>query len=353
MFKHLVISGGSVWGFYAYGAIREAYKTGYIQKGNLKSIYGTSVGALIGAFLCLGMDFEMIDDYLIRRPWRQVLQQSTHNLFTMYQSRGIIDGSFFNTFFEPMFKSVDFDLSLTMKQLYDHSGIDLHMYTLELNEFVQQDISHRTHPDWRVVDAVRASCSLPMIFCPLVQENKCWIDGAVKCNYPVKDAKKQIIEEYGETEIDAILGISLGNIAKSSKNANTNTNTNTNTTINTDADAFTDDACVETEKKVDEKSSYIDFATVLFIQIFKHSMFYNDIGLLPNEIMFYEMEIGYDIIMAIASNQEERRKLVEEGGSKFREQYCITRQNPVDLSLNINSGLNVEESPVLDVASSL
>jgi len=318
MFRHLVISGGSVWGFYAYGAIKEAYKTGRIQQSTLKSIYGTSVGALIGAFLCLNIDFEKIDDYLIRRPWQQVLQQSTHNLFTMYQSRGIIDGSFFDSFFCPLFKSVDFDLSLTMQELYDYSGIELHMYAVELNEFIEYDISHKTHPDWKVVDAVRASCSLPMVFTPLVQNDKCWIDGAVKCNYPVKNAVKQITEDYGSEELDAVLGISLGNI--NVENVHT-----------------------ENEKKVSETSSFIDFATILFIQIFNHSMFHNDVGIIPNEIMFYEMEMGYDIIMKIASNQEKRRELVEHGGKEFLKKYPI---HPVQ-----EDSVQVSESDLCDLKS--
>jgi predicted acylesterase/phospholipase RssA len=39
---------------------------------NIKSIYGTSMGAIIGTILVLNYDWETIDDYLIKRPWNNI-----------------------------------------------------------------------------------------------------------------------------------------------------------------------------------------------------------------------------------------------------------------------------------------
>jgi predicted acylesterase/phospholipase RssA len=40
------------------------------------------------------------------------------------------------------------------------------MYTTELNTFKMVDISYKTHPEWKVIDAVYASCCLPVLFVP-------------------------------------------------------------------------------------------------------------------------------------------------------------------------------------------
>jgi predicted acylesterase/phospholipase RssA len=39
--EHLVISGGCVWGFYEYGALKELHHRNFWNINNIQSIYGT------------------------------------------------------------------------------------------------------------------------------------------------------------------------------------------------------------------------------------------------------------------------------------------------------------------------
>jgi predicted acylesterase/phospholipase RssA len=47
------------------------------------------------------------------------------------------------------------------------------------------ELSHLTHPDLSLLEALTMSSALPGIFMPVIKENKCYVDGGVMCNLPI------------------------------------------------------------------------------------------------------------------------------------------------------------------------
>ena len=84
-----------------------------------------------------------------------------------------------------MLVAKDLTLNVTLQEFYDFCKIDLHIFTFELNEFKTVELSHTSHPDMLLVDALTMSSSLPGIFIPTIKDNKCYIDGGVIDNYPL------------------------------------------------------------------------------------------------------------------------------------------------------------------------
>ena len=68
--KNIVIPGGGALGFQYLGALQKLEKENFWKIENIESIYGTSVGAIIGAFICLKYDWETLNKYIIERPWQ-------------------------------------------------------------------------------------------------------------------------------------------------------------------------------------------------------------------------------------------------------------------------------------------
>lgn len=48
--QHLVIGGGGPFGFTAFGVLKHLHDVGFWNIKNIKTIYATSIGALVGAF---------------------------------------------------------------------------------------------------------------------------------------------------------------------------------------------------------------------------------------------------------------------------------------------------------------
>jgi predicted patatin/cPLA2 family phospholipase len=75
------------------------------------------------------------------------------------------------------------------------------MYAFDINEFKLQDISHITYPKLPLLQSIQMTCSLPLIVSPVCIDNKCFMDGGIICNYPIKYCINNI-ENH-----DEILGI--------------------------------------------------------------------------------------------------------------------------------------------------
>jgi predicted acylesterase/phospholipase RssA len=183
--KHIVICGGGPSIFQSLGIIQRLEEKKIIELSNIESIYGTSAGAILGVLLCLGFDWETINDYLIKRPWHELFKVKVEHMFEAYKSKGIFGDAIIEKCFKPLFDAKDIPINITMSEFYKLTNKDLHMYALEINEYKTCDISYTTHPDLKLLDAIHMTSAIPIIVTPVFIEDKCYIDGGLLCNYPL------------------------------------------------------------------------------------------------------------------------------------------------------------------------
>ena len=202
--EHLVISGGGVIGFQEYAILRDSCKAGYWRHADLRTIYGTSIGGLIAVFITLGYDWDFMDNYIVKRPWHELFPIELNTLLSGFQNRGIFNQTHFNEIFVPIFAEKGLSIDVTMQQYYEYTatsmpdretGVEIHVFTLDVNSPYSHDvdISYKTHPDMRVLDAIYASATIPGVFAPLFHGDSCFFDGGLFANYPVK----QLIQAQG------------------------------------------------------------------------------------------------------------------------------------------------------------
>jgi predicted acylesterase/phospholipase RssA len=183
--KHLVISGGGPLGFRYLGSLEKLEQEGFWNVSNIESIYGTSVGSIIGAFICLKYDWETLNKYIIERPWHDAFKVNPKQIFDSYYNKGLFDKKLAEIMFKPLLEAKDLSLNITLKEFYEFSKIDLHIFTFELHKFQTIELSHLTNPDLSLLQALTMSSSLPGIFMPTIIDNCCYIDGGIMCNYPL------------------------------------------------------------------------------------------------------------------------------------------------------------------------
>jgi predicted acylesterase/phospholipase RssA len=281
--KHIVICGGGITCFMAHGALKASQELGAWQMDDIISIHGTSAGAISGLMLVLKYDWATLDDFIIKRPWHSIFTFDINSILGAFQSRGILDIKVVEQIYLPLFKGKDISINVTMKELYDITGIDLHLYSTELEGFTLEDISHKTHPDWRAVDAVYCSCCLPGLFPPYLKDGKIYADGGFLANYPLA----QCIE-HGANR-DEILGLQR---------------------------------ILENGTTIDETSSLLDY--ILYVvnkTIEKNISNKVDVGPIPNELGMASPFVSiYDIYKA-TSNQDERIRLIKLGADVALAKY--------------------------------
>jgi predicted acylesterase/phospholipase RssA len=113
--KHLVISGGGVTGFSFFGSLRESSERNIWNIENIETIYGTSIGALIGVMLALKYDWNTLETYLVNRPWQNVFKVDMYSIIGSIQDRGIFQLSMIKELLTPLFLGKE--SAITIKQL--------------------------------------------------------------------------------------------------------------------------------------------------------------------------------------------------------------------------------------------
>ena len=198
MIKHIVLAAGGYKGLNILGVLYELNKHKFYDIENIETIYGTSVGSFVGVLLCLKIDWDDLLEYFINRPWHKSIKVPL--ITNVFSDKGFIDANIFSISLENLLLSKDLSLDITFQELYDYSKIELHLFTVEVQDFKLIDISYKTHPDMKIITGIHQSSSIPYIFKP------CWyndnyIDGGVLNNYPLDKCIK------GGANIEEIMGI--------------------------------------------------------------------------------------------------------------------------------------------------
>lgn len=294
--EHIVIAGGGASGICIYGLLRESHNAGFWNINNIKTIYGTSVGAIIAIFIALQYAWDDLDEYILKRPWQNVFKFDIKSLLDSYDNRGIFDRKIIEELLVPLLKGKDLDTNTTLLELYEKTNIEIHITSTELNEYELVDFSHKTHPEWSVIDAVYCSASLPILFSPVLKDDKCYLDGGTIMNYPLS----LCVNSIGEENTDSILGINMAKLDKS---------------IN----------------RVTEESNLFDHISILLNKMYDrasygHTPVYN----IKHEIIIDNVMASiYDIINA-SSSYEQRLALIT-SGVELWEKYKREHLEPGDL----------------------
>jgi predicted acylesterase/phospholipase RssA len=278
--KHLVLSGGGPTGFLTYGAACYLAKENFWSLANIKSMYGCSIGGFMAVILSLGYDWEILDDYFIKRPWDKLMASSTISIIDVYEQKGLINEHFFIDSITPLLRGKDLDETITMAQLFAFNQIDIHLFSTNLNstKLEKVDISHSTFPNLSVVKALQMTMAIPIVFKPIFEGDGCYIDGGLLNNYPLNDCIKQ-----QQCEKDEILAFK-------------NIWTYTNPVIN-------------------EKSSIIDFMLIMM----RKTQMSLDTEPEQEEIkhtvrcLVDELLNGFDKWLEILSREDIRKKVIERG----------------------------------------
>lgn len=218
MIEHLVFSGTSIYLLNMFGAVKYLHEKKYWSIENIKSIYGTSGGSMLGLLWQLNLDWKDVENYFIERPWNNLFNITPEVLFGAYSKRGLFDINLFKKLIEPLFKLKDISMSITFQELFEKTNIIFNVYATELNHLESVCFSHEKTPTMGVIDAIYYSSSIPPVFQPTIINDKCYLDGAIFTNYPIDKAYHTIIDK------DTILGFNM--IDNKSKVNNINKNTN-------------------------------------------------------------------------------------------------------------------------------
>ena len=205
MIKYLVLSSGAYDFFKQIAVIYFLIEKKYLTLQNIEKVYGVSSGALLGLLISLNIDFSIIYEYFIERPWHKVFKFDTETLFMSYNQSGLFNFDQCKESFKPLFKKAGLKIDITFKELYDYSKKDLVVYATNCNTFEKQTFSYKHTPNAKVLDAVYMSSTLPLLFSPIKFNNALHIDGGFHDRLPMKS----FLQDNSGVDLSEILGIEI------------------------------------------------------------------------------------------------------------------------------------------------
>ena len=201
--KCLVMSGGGNVAFTFYGIVRESFSSGIWNFDDVEAYYSTSAGAIIAAMMPVAkqLGWEIMDDYMLKRPWQKLFEFNLTTIMSAYQKQGIFDETLTQKIYEPLLSAADLSIDITLAEHHDWCGKDMHFIACDLTTMEIVDLNWRTHPDWKLTDAVYCSMCLPILCVPYKRDGRIYADGGVMCNFPVHQC---LADGWDENEIFGI-----------------------------------------------------------------------------------------------------------------------------------------------------
>lgn len=184
--EHIVFSGGGPIGLSQSSSVNYLLKENYINIDKIKTVYGVSIGFINALCIALKYDFQDIITYEIHRPWEKIFNiKPSMAIYNIYTKKGIFDSDLWEKCLSPLLLAKNFTIDVTFQELFDTTNIELHGITTDINELKTVDISYKTHPNLKIVDAVHMSCALPFLFKPAFGDNTLYLDGGTTNNFPL------------------------------------------------------------------------------------------------------------------------------------------------------------------------
>lgn len=197
MINTLVLSGCAYNMLDIYGVIYKLIKEKYICFDNIKHIYGTSGGSIIGVAMMLKMNEDDMFKYMHERPWDDLTETSSFSI----NKKGIFNKEFFRIMIEPILKSKYLTIHTTLAELYSKTNIVYNFVTVKIDDMTPLLKNYKTDPDLTILDAICMSSAVPYLFEPVKYNNTYYIDGGLCCNFPIEYCLKDNIKK------ENILGI--------------------------------------------------------------------------------------------------------------------------------------------------
>lgn len=193
-FSNIVISGGAMKAFSSIGCIRYLEEIDVLKY--IRNYLGTSAGSLLCLFLVLGFSSKEITTFLTEQfKRRDVIELNVDEALLLFENYGLTSGANLTKFINEMLLLKTKKHDITFLELAKTTGKNLIVCVANITEEKEEYWSVDTTPNMSVVFAIRASCSLPLIFTPINYKGNIYIDGGIYNNFPIDYFKTDVIKD--------------------------------------------------------------------------------------------------------------------------------------------------------------
>ncbi len=188
----LILSGGAIRGLAQMGALYCLEKKNMLQ--DIKTFACTSVGSVIGLLTVIGYKPLELYKFMKLLEMEKIKKMDPFNVISKF---GFDDGNRFMLVVEKLLTAKNMSKDITFKELYRKTHLNYIVTGSCINSKTVYYFSHVNYPNMKVLEAVRISIAVPILFTPHKFESKLFIDGGVIDNYPIHLFEKELHKVIG------------------------------------------------------------------------------------------------------------------------------------------------------------
>ena len=185
--KNLVIGGGGIKGLSFLGALDVIFK--YYPLENFENFCGVSIGSMIIIFLNIGYTIDELKDFFINNDLYNFTDYKLSNIIDSY---GLDKGIKITNLLKAFLKTKNIDYNITFKDFFIKTKKNIYICGSNISKNRVDYFSHFNNPDMPILEAIRISISVPLIFSPVKYNNDYYVDGVFFEHYPIEPFKNDI-----------------------------------------------------------------------------------------------------------------------------------------------------------------
>lgn len=186
MIKNIVIAGGAIKTIALIGCISRLEDDGIINLKTVDTYIGSSAGSIISLLLCLGYNSKSSYTILhgLMKSYNEY-EMSADCLFKMINSYGIDEGNFITRWMIDLINDTIQLYDPTIIEFVKKTGKNINICATNITEMKYEVFNVNTFPNVKIVDVIRASISIPILFTPVIIDDNFYIDSGALNNFPI------------------------------------------------------------------------------------------------------------------------------------------------------------------------
>jgi len=184
----LVMSGGGIKVTASIGALKVLEQRGHLK--SVKEVCGVSAGAWIAFMIACRLPVETLERLILELDFGQIRNLNSDSLIGFPETFGLDDGSklinLLNTIFRIVLK---IDPEMTFADMAANpSNLAFRCWAMDLHTGKERTFSLKETPNVKIIEALRASMSLPLYFTPPIDviTGHMLTDGGIQGNIPLQ-----------------------------------------------------------------------------------------------------------------------------------------------------------------------
>lgn len=184
--ENIIFYGGGIKCISYCGAIDELYLQNYLN--NIKKYCGISIGSIFAVLLAIGYTTSEILDIITKTNFKNFITDSNHNIrdfYSLLDNLGYCTGDYFYEWIGNLIKNKTNNINYTFRNLWNDKNIELLILSTNLNTNKCYTFSYKNTPEMYIRDSIRIAISIPIIFKPIIWDNKILVDGSINDLNPI------------------------------------------------------------------------------------------------------------------------------------------------------------------------